>query len=75
MLLEMKYMGSYLEERKRTEGGKGNAKQYVYSTPQGRAFANNNDNPNAFTFIIAIPITLAVSYILTMVVLALIKLL
>jgi len=74
-LLDIKYMNNYFEELKKNDGGKGNARQLIYSTPQGRALANNNDNPNAFTFIIAIPITLVVSYVLTMIVIIIIKML
>ncbi len=69
-VLDIKYMTNYLEEHKK--GGKGNARQLVYSTPEGRAFANNQDQ-NAFASIIAIPAVLAIVYIVSIVVIMLVK--
>ncbi len=65
-LLQFKYMNNYFEELKK--GGKGSARVLQYSTPAGRAFAQNNENPQGFTVIVAIPIVLAITYILTMLV-------
>jgi len=74
-LLDIKYMNNYLEEVKKNDGGKGSSKQLIYSTPEGRAFVNNNEGNSAFAFIIAIPITLVVSYVLTMIIILIIKML
>ena len=69
-VLDIKYMTNFLEEQKK--GGKGNARQLVYSTPEGRAFANNQDQ-NAFASIIAIPAVLAIVYIVSILVIMLVK--
>jgi hypothetical protein len=70
-LLDIKYMAPFLEEQKK--GGKGNARVLTYSTPEGRAFANNQEQQAAFTSIIAIPAILAIVYIISMVVIIFVK--
>lgn len=70
-LLDIKYMTSFLEEQKK--GGKGNAKVLTYSTPEGRAFANNQEQQAAFTSIIAIPAILAIVYLISLVVIIIVK--
>ena len=71
-LLDIKYMTNFLEEQKK--GGKGNARVLVYSTPQGKAFAQQNEQ-NAFASIITIPAVLAIVYIISMLVIILVKVL
>ena len=71
-LLDIKYMTNYLEEAKK--GGKGNARVLQYSTPEGRAFAQQNEQ-NAFASIISIPAVLAIVYIISMLVIILVKVL
>ena len=71
-LLNFQYMNNYFYEVQKGDGGKGNARQLVYSSPAGRAFVNN-DKEAAYTFILAIPAVLAVSYILTMIIIFVVK--
>ncbi len=70
-LLDIKYMTNYLDEQQKN-GGKGNARVLQYSTPEGRAFANSNEQ-SAFASIITIPAVLAIVYIISLVVIILVK--
>lgn len=70
-VLDIKYMTNFLADY--NKGGKGNARVLTYSTPEGRAFANNQDQNAAFTSIIAIPAILAIVYIISLVVIILVK--
>ena len=70
-LLDIKYLSNYLEDQQKN-GGKGNARVLTYSTPEGRAFANNQEQ-NAFASIITIPAVLAIVYIISLVVVILVK--
>lgn len=71
-LLNFQYMNTYLEELKKSDGGKGKARQLVYSTPEGRTFVED-EKEAAYSFILAIPAVLAISYILTMIIIFLLK--
>lgn len=71
-LLDIKYMTNYLQEQQKNNGGKGTAIVKTYSTPEGRAFANNQEQ-NAFASIITIPAVLAIVYIISLVVIILVK--
>ncbi len=73
-LFDIKYMTSYLEEQQKN-GGKGNARVLTYSTPEGRAFANNQEQNAAFASIISIPAVLAIVYIISMLVIIVVKVL
>ena len=70
-LLDIKYLSNYLEDQQKN-GGKGNARVLTYSTPEGRAFAYNQEQ-NAFASIITIPAVLAIVYIISLVVVILVK--
>ena len=72
-LLNVGYMSSYLQE-KMAAGGKGNVRVLNYSTPEGRAIANNQEQTNGFASIISIPAVLAIVYILSMIVIIALKL-
>lgn len=72
-LLNIGYMSSYLQE-KMAAGGKGNVRVLNYSTPEGRAIANNQEQTNGFASIISIPAVLAIVYILSMIVIIALKL-
>jgi len=70
-LLNFKYMTNYFAELQK--GGKGNARVLVYSTPEGRAFANKENNSDGFTSIIAIPVILSIIYIVTVIIIVIAK--
>ena len=65
-------MTSYLDEQQKN-GGKGNVRVKQYSTPEGRAFANKQEQTAAFASIIAIPAVLAIVYIISLVVIIIVK--
>lgn len=72
-LFDIKYMTNYLMEQQKN-GGKGTEMVKSYSTPEGRAFANNQEQ-NGFAPIISIPAVLAIVYIISMLVIILVKVL
>ena len=72
-LLKVDYLTVYINEQ--MKGGKGNARVRQYSTPEGRAFAKEQDQNPGFASIIAIPAILAIVYIISMAVIIAVKVL
>ena len=71
-LIKPTYMTDYLMEHQK-DGDKGTARQLIYSTPEGKALASEDNEKAAYSMIVVIPFILATAYVFALIILFIAK--